>query len=92
VINQVSRRSPLEPRMRDISALTINIPEPIIDPITIIVESNKLSSRLKPVFGLLLIELFIFTFLLPFLNMNLSHDLFKSHKKIHNNQFSEGSI
>lgn len=34
---------------RAISAGTIKMPEPIIDPITIMVESNRLKPRMKPV-------------------------------------------
>ena len=46
-IIQTSKRSPAEPTERAISELTIKIPEPIIEPITIIVESNNPSSCLK---------------------------------------------
>src|SRR5215203_1981683 len=47
VITQAAINQPAEPRSFNISALTINIPEPIIDPATIIVASNNPRERLK---------------------------------------------
>jgi hypothetical protein len=41
VINQVNMSHPGEPISRAISALTINIPDPIIEPATIAVESKR---------------------------------------------------
>ena len=61
-INQTSKRSPAEPTERAISELTIKIPDPIIEPITIIVESNNPSSCLKEeetVFLLLFWDIYI---------------------------------
>ena len=46
-INQTAISQPAEPTLRIISALTINIPEPIIEPATIIVASNRLKDCLK---------------------------------------------
>ena len=41
VISQVSISQPGAPNVRDMSALTIKIPEPIMDPMTKAVESNR---------------------------------------------------
>jgi hypothetical protein len=41
VIIQAISNQPGEPSIRDMSALTIKIPEPIIDPATIEVESKR---------------------------------------------------
>src|SRR5579862_6914424 len=43
-----ARRLPAEPVCREMSAETMKIPEPIIEPTTIIVESNRLRPRTKP--------------------------------------------
>src|SRR5579872_2400369 len=48
VIAQVVSRPPAEPVWRAISADTIKMPEPIIDPTTIMVESKRPSPRIKP--------------------------------------------
>jgi hypothetical protein len=50
VIIHVKSNPPAEPVCRAISAETIKIPDPIIDPATIIVESSSPSSRTNPVF------------------------------------------
>jgi len=42
VISHATSSHPGEPTVRDISALTMKIPEPIIDPTTIAVESTRL--------------------------------------------------
>src|SRR6476469_4027473 len=44
---QLSMSQPLLPTSRAISPATIKIPEPIIDPATIMVESNNPSDRLS---------------------------------------------
>src|SRR5512133_1812067 len=41
VISQATSNHPGEPRVRDISALTIKMPEPIIEPMTIAEESTR---------------------------------------------------
>jgi hypothetical protein len=51
VTTQVSSSQPAEPVVRAISAETMKMPEPIIEPATIIVESSRPSSRRKPVAG-----------------------------------------
>ena len=48
VITQATSKPPAEPVCREISADTIKIPEPIIDPTTIMVESNNPRPRTKP--------------------------------------------
>jgi len=48
VVIQTTINQPGEPRVRAISALTMNIPEPIIEPITIEVESKRFNLLLKP--------------------------------------------
>src|SRR5580693_2775153 len=48
VKTQVSSKPPGEPVCREMSAATMNIPEPIIDPTTIIVPSNNPIARTKP--------------------------------------------
>ena len=48
VITQVASSHPDEPTCRAMSAETMKMPEPIIDPATIIVESSRPSSRTKP--------------------------------------------
>src|SRR6059058_1160662 len=48
VRTQVRRSPPAEPVWREISAATMKMPEPIIDPTTIIVPSNKPMARTKP--------------------------------------------
>src|SRR5487761_526107 len=48
VIAQVASRPPAEPVWRAISADTIKMPEPIIDPTTIMVESKRPRPRIKP--------------------------------------------
>src|SRR2546421_6761703 len=45
---QVSRRPAGEPVCREISAATMKMPEPIIEPTTIIVPSNNPMARTKP--------------------------------------------
>src|SRR5258705_4171145 len=50
VITQTAISQPAEPTFLVISALTIKIPEPIIEPATIIVESNKPNDCLKEAF------------------------------------------
>ena len=47
-MTQAARSPPVEPMWRAISAETMNMPEPIIDPTTIIVESNRPSPRTNP--------------------------------------------
>ncbi len=49
VMIQTAISHPAEPTFLVISALTIKIPEPIIDPATIIVESNRPNDCLKEV-------------------------------------------
>ena len=46
---QTISSQPAEPTWRAISAGTMKIPEPIIEPATIMVESSNPSSRMKPV-------------------------------------------
>src|SRR4051812_27471232 len=48
VITQTTSSQPGEPTWREISPETIKIPEPIIDPATIIVESSRPRPRTKP--------------------------------------------
>src|ERR1700730_699055 len=48
VITQVRSRPPAEPVCRGMSAVTIKMPEPIIEPTTIIVPSNNPMARTKP--------------------------------------------
>src|SRR5882724_5521179 len=45
---QAANSPPADPVFRPMSAETMKIPDPIIDPTTIVVESNKLSARTKP--------------------------------------------
>jgi hypothetical protein len=45
VMAQATSNHPGAPTVFDISALTIKIPDPIMDPITIAEESNKFSFR-----------------------------------------------
>src|SRR6266481_4590548 len=45
---QVSSSPPAEPVCRDISAATMKMPDPIIEPTTIIVPSNNPIARTKP--------------------------------------------
>ena len=47
VSTHIAISQPAEPNCRTISELTINIPEPIIDPTTSIVPSSNPNSRLK---------------------------------------------
>src|SRR5882724_704003 len=49
VTTQARSSQPAEPTWRVMSAETMKMPEPIIDPATIIVESQVPSSRTKPV-------------------------------------------
>jgi len=49
VITQAMSSHPGEPRLRAISALTMNIPDPIIEPATMAVESIIPRLFLKPV-------------------------------------------
>src|SRR5437867_2907738 len=49
VMTQVRMRPPAEPTCRAMSAETMKMPDPIIDPATIIVESSSPSSRRNPV-------------------------------------------
>ena len=49
VTSHATSSQPGAPTCRLISAETIKIPEPIIEPATIIVESSKPSPRTKPV-------------------------------------------
>src|SRR4029077_5827451 len=51
---QPTARPPAEPTGRATSAGTMKIPEPIIEPATIMVESRNPSSRMKPVVASLL--------------------------------------
>src|SRR5262245_41484543 len=48
VITHATSSQPGEPTCRDISLETIKMPEPIIEPATIIVESSSPSPRTKP--------------------------------------------
>ena len=48
VMIQATSKPPAEPVCREISADTMKIPEPIIDPTTIMVESNNPRPRTKP--------------------------------------------
>ncbi len=48
VTTQTAMSHPAEPTWRAISAGTMKMPEPIIDPATIMVESSRPSSRTKP--------------------------------------------
>ncbi len=48
VMSQAASSPPVEPVRRAMSAETMKMPEPIIEPTTIIVESNKPSPRTKP--------------------------------------------
>jgi hypothetical protein len=47
VISQASSIHPGDPRVRDISAVTMNIPDPIMDPTTMADESKRFKLRLK---------------------------------------------
>ena len=58
VSNQIASNHPAEPTCLTISALTIKIPEPIIEPTTNIVPSNNPNSRLNSV----LFSISIFSF------------------------------
>src|SRR2546426_11237853 len=49
VMTRVRMRPPAEPTCRAMSAETMKMPDPIIDPATIIVESSSPSSRRNPV-------------------------------------------
>ena len=49
MITHAASNQPGEPSVRDMSAETIKMPEPIIDPITIIVESYKPRPRVNSV-------------------------------------------
>ena len=49
VNNHKTINHPADPTMRDMSALTIKIPEPIIEPATIAVASNNPKDLLKSV-------------------------------------------
>src|ERR1700676_257914 len=48
VITHAASNPPVDPALRAMSAETMKMPEPIIDPTTIVVESNKPSPRTKP--------------------------------------------
>src|ERR1700733_15087313 len=45
---QASSRPPVDPESRAISAETMKMPEPIIEPTTMVVESNRPRPRTKP--------------------------------------------
>ena len=48
VISQDASSQPGLPTLRDMSADTIKMPEPIMEPVTIMVESNRPRERLSP--------------------------------------------
>jgi hypothetical protein len=48
-MSQISISHPALPTLRTISALTINIPDPIIDPATISMPSVRVKLRFNPV-------------------------------------------
>ncbi len=45
---QAASNPPVDPALRAMSAETMKMPEPIIEPTTIVVESNKPRPRTKP--------------------------------------------
>ena len=47
-MTHAASKPPVDPALRAMSAETMKMPEPIIDPTTIVVESNKPKPRTKP--------------------------------------------